>query len=99
MFLSQSHTFRITRQAQHSFELAMEQSRRCYDRARDLPRLLPQLLLTPPGQWPKQRDLIALLNRAAARERRLGATGSPRYSLIRHAALVRALRLEMQPRK
>lgn len=97
MFLSQSRTFRITRQAQHTFDLAMAQSARHYDRTRDLPRLLPQLLLADPGQWPARQELVALLKRAAARERRLGATGSARYSLIRHAALIRALRAEMGP--
>lgn len=67
-----------------------------YDRARDLPRLLPV--------WPNEiaeltaeahHRLIQRLRRALREERRRGLAGAWTYDLARHAKLYRALQAEL----
>jgi len=69
---------------------------RPYDRARDLPRLVPLwpneiLDMTPE----KHRRLVQRLRRALRDERRRGLAGSWTYDLARHARLYRALQSEL----
>lgn len=70
-------------------------SQRRYDRARDLPRLLPV--------WPHEIDdhsptgtarLIRVLQRALRRERQRGLDGHWSYDLARHRALLAAYNAE-----
>jgi hypothetical protein len=68
-----------------------------YDRARDLPRLLPlwpheTVIATPAAQ----HALIARLRRALRAERQRGVAGHWTYNLARHADLVRAYRAERE---
>ena len=67
-----------------------------YDRASDLPRLLPL--------WPHELEtrsesdharLLAMMRRALRRERQLGLAGHWAYDLARHAQLLRAYRAEV----
>ena len=67
-----------------------------YDRARDLPRLLPM--------WPwemkiadaaQHARLLARLRRALREERRRGLSGHWSYDLARHAQLLAAYRAEV----
>jgi hypothetical protein len=67
-----------------------------YDRARDLPRLLPL--------WPRELEtrsesdharLLAMMRRALRRERQRGLAGHWTYDLARHAHLLRAYRAEV----
>jgi hypothetical protein len=66
-----------------------------YDRARDLPKLLPM--------WPHELEtptagdharLLARMRAALRRERQRGLAGHWAYDLARHAALLRAYRAE-----
>ena len=73
---------------------------RSYDRARDLPRLLPLL----PGEIDDCAGVIDRLDKALKRERALGQRGHWAYDLSRHFALKAALTAEraaagMQPQK
>ncbi len=66
-----------------------------YDRARDLPKLLPLWeweLATPTAA--EHASLIARLRRALRAERRRGLAGHWTYDLARHAQLLRAYRAE-----
>jgi hypothetical protein len=70
--------------------------RSTYDRARDLPRLLPLwpnevAIKTPAGH----AALIARLRRALRAERQRGIAGHWTYNLARHADLLRAYRAEL----
>ncbi len=67
-----------------------------YDRASDLPRLLPL--------WPHEMEirsesdharLLAIMRRALRRERQRGLAGHWTYDLARHAQLLRAYRAEV----
>ena len=67
-----------------------------YDRARDLPRLVPMW----PGELEpmtpeKHHRLVQRLRRALREERRRGIAGSWTYDLARHARLYAALQAEM----
>lgn len=71
--------------------------RACYDRLRDLPRLI--------ALWPHeladtslagQQRLVMVLRRALRIERRLGLAGHFSYDLGRHRALLAATRQEEQ---
>ena len=67
-------------------------ARQVYDRARDLPRLLPLWPAELADDTPEGRKLIlAKLQRALRRERRQGITGHWAYDLNRHQSLLRAL--------
>lgn len=66
-----------------------------YDRARDLPRLVPL--------WPweladrsleGQKRLVARLERALRDERRRGVAGHWTYDIVRHAEILAALKAE-----
>jgi hypothetical protein len=68
-----------------------------YERARDLPRLLPlwpheTVIATPAAQ----HALVARLRRALRAERQRGVAGHWAYNLARHADLARAYRAELQ---
>jgi hypothetical protein len=69
----------------------------CYNRTRDLPRLLPlwpnETLVAEPGA---HDALIARLRRALRTERRRGIAGHWTYNLARHADLLRAYRTELE---
>ncbi len=67
-----------------------------YQRARDLPRLLP---LWPhevePASQAEHAHLLARIRRALRLERQRGVAGHWAYDLARHAALLRAYRAEV----
>src|SRR5262245_53437085 len=70
-------------------------TQQAYERARDLPRLLPLL----PGEMTiatvqEHLRLLALLRRALRLERNRGKSGHWTYDLARHSALLRAYRSE-----
>ena len=68
---------------------------RPYDRDRDLPRLLPlsaEEIATPTAE--AQTRLVALLRRALRAERVRAREGHWTYDPARHAALLRAFRIE-----
>jgi uncharacterized protein YbjT (DUF2867 family) len=66
-----------------------------YDRARDLPRLLPLWPeeIADPSPLARWR-LARVLARALRRERQRGVAGHWSYDLARHAALLKAYRAE-----
>jgi len=69
---------------------------RPYDRARDLPRLVPLWPSEITDMTPeKHHRLIQRLRRALRDERRRGLAGSWTYDLARHARLYRALQAEL----
>ena len=67
-----------------------------YERARDLPKLLPlwEWELATPSEAEHAR-LLARLRRALRAERRRGLSGHWTYDLARHAQLLRAYRAEV----
>lgn len=67
-----------------------------YDRARDLPRLVPlwPSEITDPSAATRAR-LVQRLRRALREERRRGMAGHWAYDLARHAALLRAYGREL----
>ncbi|MGZ5914772.1 MAG: hypothetical protein ACXWJU_05530 [Hyphomicrobium sp.] len=67
-----------------------------YERARDLPKLLPlwELELATPSEAEHAR-LLARLRRALRAERLRGLSGHWTYDLARHAQLLRAYRAEV----
>jgi hypothetical protein len=75
-------------------ELVVEPSG--YERARDLPKLLPlwEWELATPSEA-EQARLLARLRRALRAERRRGLSGHWTYDLARHAQLLRAYRAEV----
>lgn len=75
-------------------ELVVEPSG--YERARDLPKLLPlwEWELATPSEAEHAR-LLARLRRALRAERRRGLSGHWTYDLARHAQLLRAYRAEV----
>jgi hypothetical protein len=68
---------------------------RCYERRRDLPRLLP---LWPhevhPPDLAAHASLLARMRRALRLERQRGLAGHWTYDLARHALLLQAYRAE-----
>lgn len=67
-----------------------------YDRATDLPRLIPMWpheLLDDSAQ--RQAAIVAMLRRALAQERQRGLGGHWSYDLARHARLLAAYRAEV----
>lgn len=70
---------------------------RPYCRSRDLPRLLPLLAADlSTGSLANSRELVALLRRALRAERVRARAGHWTYDPARHAALLRAFRIEQE---
>ena len=70
---------------------------RPYDRARDLPRLIPVWAAAlPVGSTVGHAQILEQLRRALRAERNRGKCGHWTYDLARHAALLRAYRAEVQ---
>ena len=67
-----------------------------YDRARDLPRLLPLWPSEVADRSPEAHHrLLQRLRQALREERRRGLAGDWTYDLVRHAGLYRAWKAEM----
>lgn len=92
-----SRTFRSSRKFSKvlSWQARGESGANSYQRARDLPRLLPL--------WPREiadyslagtRRIVAGLRKAMRAERRRGLAGQWSYDLSRHMALATALKAE-----
>ena len=90
-----SNTADSRRSTRRRFQSHSDVEPRGYDRARDLPKLLPlwpQEIVT--SKTADHARLLARLRKALRAERQRGANGHWTYDLARHAQLSRAYRAE-----
>ena len=82
----------LTRDARTAIDTVVNRNAWLYDRARDLPLLLPEVCWQDATPTP---DAVRIaLEKALARERRLGCKRHRGYSLSRHIALAAAFKAE-----
>ena len=83
----------LTRDARTAIDAVVIRNARLYDRARDLPLLLPAVCWQDAS--PTSETIRMALEQALARERRLGCMRHRGYSLSRHIALAAAYKAEL----
>ena len=90
-----SNTADSGRSTRRRFQSHSDVDSRGYDRARDLPKLLPLWPLEiVTSKTADHAGLLARLRKARRAERQRGASGHWTYDLARHAQLLRAYRAE-----
>jgi len=90
-----SNTADSGRSTRRRFQSHSDVDSRSYDRARDLPKLLPLWPLEiVTSKTADHAGLLARLRKALRAERQRGANGHWTYDLARHAQLLRAYRAE-----
>ena len=90
-----SNTADSGRSTRRRFQSHSDVDSRGYDRARDLPKLLPLWPLEiVTSKTADHAGLLARLRKALRAERQRGASGHWTYDLARHAQLLRAYRAE-----
>ena len=92
-----SYTQHMRSRAHRAVEADVERGAALYERARNLPRVLPLMAGQCEGPEPDTTRLIVRrLAQALRRERRLGRAGHWTYDLNRHIALTQAWKAESE---